>query len=341
MNILITGGLGGVGRPLLERLAGHGHHVRVFDRTTDDCPQSVECVAGDITDFAAVREAVRGMNAVIHLAALTHPAAEPAHEIFRVNSSGTFNVYDAAAQEGIRRVVCASSINALGFNFGVRPFPIQYLPLDEVHPSFTTDAYSFSKQVVEDIGAYFHRRDGISGTQLRMPFVYTARAGLRDVFKGFFTQAQHALADFQALPEAEQEERVRRAVAEHAERRALRLSEQPWDRRGHGPGGAPPHVDPILLLIGGYSDFWAVIHGDDAAQAFEASVTADYDGSHPLYVCENRNSLGMDSEKLARLFFPNAARARPLKADESLVSIARARQLIGFAPHHRLIDWIR
>lgn len=345
MNILITGGLGGVGRPLVQQLLSHGHAVRIFDRNAaasadpSTAVDAAEHMSGDVTDFTALRKAVRGMHAVIHLAALTHPAAGPGHEIFRVNAAGTFNVYEAAAQEGIRRVVCASSINALGFNFGVKPFPIEFLPIDEAHPTFTTDAYSFSKAVVEDIGAYYYRRDGITGAQLRLPWVYGGMSGMRDVFEAMFSRSQQAFAAFMALPEDEQRARVRAAIAENDAARARRIAEQPWEERAGDR--SMDDFDPLALMIGGYTDFWAVIGGEDAAQAFEKSVTAEYDGSHALFACEARNSLGIESQRLARMFFPEARLTRPLIGDESLVSFAKARQLIGFEPRGHILEWFR
>ena len=70
-------------------------------------------------------------------------------QIFQINAAGSFNVYQAAADAGIKRVVSASSINALGFNFGVKASRIRYLPIDEDHPNVTTDAYSFCKEVLD------------------------------------------------------------------------------------------------------------------------------------------------------------------------------------------------
>ncbi len=66
-------------------------------------------------------------------------------------------------------MVSASSINALGFNYGIKSFPIRYLPVDEDHPTFTTDPYSFSKQILEEIGAYYGRREGISRCSCACP----------------------------------------------------------------------------------------------------------------------------------------------------------------------------
>jgi hypothetical protein len=336
MNILVTGGLGGVGRAVVQRLLKHGHIVRSLDRSTENPIAGAECIAGDLTDHNTVRESVRDVDAVIHLAALTHPAAGPAHDIFHINVAGTFNVYDAAAQEGVKRVVCASSINALGFNFGVHPFPIQHLPMDEDHPSNTTDAYSFSKQTVEEIGRYFWRRDGISGVQLRLPFVYSANPELRMRIQRFMGGNRAALVELMHKPEAELREMAQDAIAKRDEMRAARLFEVPWEKRQ--PPAMPP--GPIMILANGFADFWAIIGGEDAAQAFEKGVTASYEGSHPLYACEAENNNGLPSALLARLFFPESQITRPLNGSESLLSYERAAQLIGFAPEGNFRRWI-
>src|SRR5690242_7334654 len=105
MKILVTGGVGRVGGPVVARLARHGHQVTVLDRKATDENPDVRCV--DITDFAALCEQAQGHEAIIHLAALPSPSMAPPPETFRINSTGTFNVFEAAAVTGIRRVVCA------------------------------------------------------------------------------------------------------------------------------------------------------------------------------------------------------------------------------------------
>ena len=166
MKILITGGAGNVGKGVVAFLVERGHQVRVIDRKIDPQQQqnSVEYAACDITNYDALREQVRGMDGIIHLAAYPYPAAAPGPEIYRVNTHGTYSVFEAAASEGIRRVTCASSINAFGFNYGIKEGPLDYFPIDEAHRTFTTDAYSFSKAITEEIAAYYWRREGISST---------------------------------------------------------------------------------------------------------------------------------------------------------------------------------
>ena len=134
MQILLTGGSGAVGKSVVDRLVRSGFAVRVIGRRSDMVFEGAEYLSCDINNYAHLREVIRGCRAVVHLAALPNPAAGTPEEVFRVNAQGTFNVFQAAAEEGIRRVVQASSINATGQFYGVKPAPLLYLPMDEEHP---------------------------------------------------------------------------------------------------------------------------------------------------------------------------------------------------------------
>jgi hypothetical protein len=266
--------------------------------------------------------------------------AGPSQEVFRVNCTGTYNVYQAAAEEGIGKLACASSINALGFNFGIAPFEIQYFPVDEAHPTCTTDAYSFSKQVVEEIGAYFWRREGISSVSLRLPAVYEAQRTDSDIWKIFAGDSQQALTAFLDAPPEERRASVARALAQFDATRRLRATYDPsLDLFAHWQG-LLDDPDLNLLLSGfGHSNFWTSIDARDSAQAFEKGLTAEYQGHHPLYVNDSENAAGVDSEPLARAFFPDVtARTHALQGRETLVSIDRARALIGFEPQYHISD---
>lgn len=335
MKILITGAMGNVGPAVVARLARHAHQVKVIDQKLDDGKKiaGVDYVQGDVTDFAVMREQVKGQQAIIHLAAYAYPAAAPGPEIFRLNCSGTYNVFEAAAQEGIRRVVCASSINALGFNFGVKSFEIRYFPIDEEHPGFTTDPYSFSKQIVEEIAGYYGRRDGITSACLRLPFVVPPPRNDRpfnmDKFLGHVRKGYGKLFD---LPAAQREERVRKMVAHFDQLRSERAFEKPWDPARMTP---PTEDNTLEEMHLGYSDFWTVISAEDSAQAFEKAVLADYQGSHALYVNSGQNWIGIPSETLAQAFYAMVkSRKRPVNGLESLVSIEKARKLLGYEPEH-------
>jgi nucleoside-diphosphate-sugar epimerase len=299
-----------------------------------------EYVRCDVNEYDTLRDRVRGMEGIVHLAAIREPMASPSQEIFRVNCAGTYNVFQAAAEEGIQKISCASSINALGFNFGIVPFQIQYFPIDEEHPTYTTDAYSFSKQVIEEIADYYWRREGISSVNLRLPATYEIDQEHSDIWEMFAGGFREAFSSLVALPQDERQEHVERAIAKYDATRP--------DRAGYDPDfdmlarWRAMQKDPDLrLLIGGFgrSDFWASLDVRDAAQALEKGLTADYRGSHPLFCTDSENGAGVPSELLAEVFFPDVTRRiHPLQGRETLVSIDRARALIGFEPQHHISD---
>ena len=334
MNVLVTGGTGTVGRLTVERLVRDGHAVRVIGLDEGAEIRGAAYARCDINDYAALKEQMRGIEGVVHLAAIPHPGGGPAERIFAVNCGGTFNVYQAAAEAGVKRVVSASSINALGFNFGVEPFELSYFPIDEEHPTCTTDAYSLSKGILEDTAAYFWRREGISGVCLRLPFVSDPENQARRRFgsgpDGFYNELL-------ALDPGEQQARVEALWAQCAELRRQRAAEKPRPRRTGEPTPEQRAAFARRRQVGNLTNFWTVIHAADAAQAFAKGLSADYDGAHPLFVTQAENRAGVDSEDLLRLFFPRVtARSRSLSGRESLVSFARASELIGYSPEHRL-----
>jgi nucleoside-diphosphate-sugar epimerase len=196
---------------------------------------------------------------------------------------------------------------------------------------------------VEEIAAYFWRREGISGVSLRFPGVY--RVGGRHATRRaeFMQRQREAMASFMALPEAERKVRVADAVERSEEFRAQRLKELPfeeqrrrWEKmREEGP---PP---PEMMLCWGRTDFWASINVLDAAQAIEKGLTADYEGSHVLFVNDSHNAMGMPSRLLVEYCFPEVTEwKREINGTETLVSIERARALIGFEPEHSIHDLI-
>jgi nucleoside-diphosphate-sugar epimerase len=334
MRILLTGGTGTVGRMAVARLVQHGHQVRVVGRRAESVISGAEYAQCDINDYQRLSTLMEGMEAVVHLAAIANPALGPGHEIMRVNAAGTFNVYHAAAAAGIKRVVQASSINALGYNFGVVDFPLRYFPMDEDHPTFTTDPYSFSKQIVEEIAAYYWRREGISGVSLRLPAVLELDDDKAEEFDWFMRWHAEMVEACQAvlrLPPVDRAARARGLAERFAAMRVARLWEKPYGEQGDWH-------DPDVLILFGRNIFWATIDARDSAQAIEQGLLADYTGSHPLYVNDSHNATGLDSHMLAEVFFPEVTTwKKPLQGDECLVSIERARALIGFAPEYSVI----
>jgi hypothetical protein len=329
MRILVTGGTGSVGQETVRQLVEHGHYVRVIGRRTEQQLPGAEYHTCDITNFALLRDQTHDIDAIIHLAAIPHPGMGSSPEIFRTNCSGTFNVYQAAAEAGIRRVVTASSINAFGYNFGIKDFTVQYLPIDEEHPICTTDPYSFSKQVTEDIADYFWRREGISGVCLRLPAVIDVIGGRAAWRVGVRQETEYLFSLLRAPDKLAGHQLLQDVISLQQKTRELRLHEAPLER-------GKSHSAETLIMMG-YTNFWTGLDTRDTAQALEKGVLADYQGSIPLFVNDCENIVGIPSLELAMTFFPQVKRYKTaLEGYIALVSIERAHSLIGFEPRYHL-----
>ena len=331
MKVLITGGTGSVGMAAVRRLVEKGHDVRVIGRREGLVIEGGEYRSCDIDDYAALREQVKGMEGVVHLAGIPGPSGGSSEAIFRANCQGTFNVYQAATAEGIKRVVSASSINGFGYNFGTKAFPLEYFPIDEEHPPQTTDPYSFSKQIVEETGAYFWRREGISGVSLRLPWVYSLEDGAKERVEMRLKNVRDLFTTFLELPEEEQREKVKQWKGVIAETREKRLCEQ----RGHRKQMQKRPEEFSVRF--GVNNFWTSIDARDSAQVIEQGLIVDYEGSHVLFVNDSRNVAVANSEKLLQAFYPEVTgRKKGIEGAETMVSIDRARQLLGFEPEFSL-----
>ncbi|MBD3181937.1 NAD-dependent epimerase/dehydratase family protein [Candidatus Poribacteria bacterium] len=172
MKILVTGGSGNIGKFVVDELLDKGHHVRIFDLKKPDISEAVY-IQGSITQPECLEEAITGVNAVIHLAAIPSLKTDiPPHEYMNINVTGTYNVLEACAKTGVKKVVAASSDSALGFVFSTHNFSPQYFPIDEKHPLKPQDPYGLSKLLDEDICKSFTRRYGISTICLRFCWVW-------------------------------------------------------------------------------------------------------------------------------------------------------------------------
>lgn len=334
MKVLVTGGAGHIGKATTERLVRNGWQVRAIGVETGVELPGAEFVNCDILNYAHVRELMRGCQAVIHLAAIRGPQLAAGHRLFQINVAGTFNVFEAAAAEGIRRVVQASSINAMGCTYNLTDLLPEYLPIDENHRIFNTDPYSYSKEIIEDMGRYYWRRDGISSVAIRFPGVYSENHLQSEGFREHRQKSWTVLDSLTALSDADRKSRldeVRRRVLEWRKQRPMEFSD------------AKPQLDPVpykddpLFEIFALDRFnlWAFLDVRDAAQVLEKSVTAAYDGAHVLFVNDHDNWLSYDSLRLAQFFFPEVTGSKlNLSGSASLISAEKARGLVGFEPEY-------
>jgi nucleoside-diphosphate-sugar epimerase len=167
--IIITGGSGKVGRAAVKHLMEEGYDIASIDMakpaglSNPPKPTDVSFTRADITDFGQVIAAFSGINGrvekpvtgIVHLGAIASPGEAPDHEIFRVNTISTYNVFEAARRLGIRNVVWASSETVYGIPYGGGP---RYVPVDEEIEEPQT-AYSLSKLVGEKMAEQYVRWD--------------------------------------------------------------------------------------------------------------------------------------------------------------------------------------
>lgn len=170
-RVLVTGADGEIGRAVSESLVAAGHAVTALSLSFASAHPADRLVEGDATSPVDVARAMDGVDAVAHFAAIPHPSLGTPVDVFRVNTAATFTVLTCAGENGVRRAVIASSINAIGYpNNPHDSFPPSF-PLYAHTPPDIADAYSLSKLVDERTAAYAHRRYGLDVVALRFPLV--------------------------------------------------------------------------------------------------------------------------------------------------------------------------
>ncbi|MGW5687542.1 NAD-dependent epimerase/dehydratase family protein [Nonomuraea sp. NPDC003754] len=170
-RVLVTGAAGRIGRAVLDLLGRRGIPANALVLEDPGDLRAELVVEGSATDPRAVREALRGADAVIHLAAIPTPERHPAETVFATNTQATYTVLEQAGQAGITRVCTASSTAISGLPFAARALHPRYVPVDEEQPPGPEDPYALSKQVDELTAQMMSRRYGMSVVALRLPYV--------------------------------------------------------------------------------------------------------------------------------------------------------------------------
>jgi nucleoside-diphosphate-sugar epimerase len=276
-RVVVTGGSGKAGRAVVADLNEHGYEVLSVDIAASLNPDDPTLVA-DLTDLGQVTDSLRGADAVVHLAAVPAPNVVPEGETFRINIMSTYNVFSAAVQLGMERVVWASSETLIGLPFK-REQP-RYAPIDEDHPRLPEFHYALSKLAGEVIAEQFSRWSGIPFVALRISNImeehdYAVR------FPGF------------------------------------------WD-------------DPTIRAW----NLWGYVDARDVAQAARLSLTADISGAEAFLVAAADNCMTRDSLDLMAEVFPDVPIRGEVAGRDTLLSIAKAHNMLGYQPQHSWQDYV-
>ena len=176
MRVLVTGARGKVGTATTKALLAAGHEVTctdvlrgVFERPG---PQEPAYLQADLTSPGDAFAVVRGMDAVVHAAAIPDPTHNPPATVFQNNLMATFNVVEAAVRFGVSRLVNISSETVPGFFFPERPFLPDFVPVDESHPIRPQDPYALSKYFGELLMDAAVRRSDLRCISIRPCWVH-------------------------------------------------------------------------------------------------------------------------------------------------------------------------
>jgi NAD dependent epimerase/dehydratase len=193
-KVLITGADGFIGSHLTEALVENGFDVRAFvyynsfnsygwlDSISNEIKNKIEFFPGDIRDPNGVREAMKGINTVFHLAALIAiPFSYHSPDSYiDTNVKGTLNILQAARDNNVKRVLVTSTSEVYG--------TAQFVPITELHPRQPQSPYSASKIGSDAIADSFYRSFDLPLSIVRPFNTYGPRQSARAVIPTIISQ---------------------------------------------------------------------------------------------------------------------------------------------------------
>jgi nucleoside-diphosphate-sugar epimerase len=275
-NICVTGASGRAGRAVVAELLEAGHQVAAADLVTPSADLGVPVLRADLTDYGQAIEALQGADAVVHMANIPAPDLRTPAVTFNGNITMNYNVFSAAAQLQLDRVVWASSETTLGLPFDVPP---RYAPVDEDHYPVPTTSYALSKVASETIAGHISQRSGIPFVALRFSNILGP-------------------ADYPEFPSF-------------------------W-------------ADPELRKW----NLWGYIDERDAAAACRLALEAPVEGSASFIIAAADTVMTRPSADLLHEVFPGVPLTGEVSGTSTLLSIDRARKVLGFEPGHSWRDHI-
>ena len=165
MHILVTGAAGRIGRYIVRDLVQAGHSVLGAD-TGPAAEQNAPHLVTDLTDAGQTYQALARAraDAVVHMGAWANAGMVADTRTYGDNVRGTYNLFQACADLGVKRVVSASSNQVYGIAYA----PPLYAPLDEKHPLRPGNSYALSKAAGEQAASYFVENHGLEILSFRI-----------------------------------------------------------------------------------------------------------------------------------------------------------------------------
>jgi nucleoside-diphosphate-sugar epimerase len=281
-TIAVTGANGKTGRVVVADLLEHDVDVLALDIVTDPDDRGrlpgigARLLRTDLTDYGQAVDALRDVDAVIHLANIPAPDLFPAAHTLNTNTVMNNNVFLAAAHNKVSRVVWASSETTLGLPFDIPP---RYAPVDEEHYPYPTTTYALSKVASETTAQHISEWSGIPFIALRLSNV-------------------HVEQDYQQIPGYWSDPQLRK-----------------WN-------------------------LWGYIDARDVAGACRLALAAPITGAKSFVIAAADTLMNRPSAELLHEVFPGVKLTREIGTYETLLSIDRAREDLGFAPQHSWRDTV-
>jgi nucleoside-diphosphate-sugar epimerase len=276
-KILVTGGSGKAGRATIKTLLKNNYEVFSIDlmpSVENDVPFSkvdLEDYGETIEAVSFIDDRIKGIDGIIHQAAIPASGLYPNHKTFRINTMSTYNIFHAAERMNINNIVWASSETVLGLPFNTYP---PYVPVDEEYEPRPESSYSLSKVMGEEMARQFCRRNP------NMKII-----GLR--YSNIMEEKDYKLfKDFQD--------------------------------------------DPYLRKW----NFWGYIDSRDVGQACLLSLQSDLKGADNFIIAANDTVMEKSNTELLNEVFPNINMKKEVGTNDTLLSIEKAKKILGFNPEY-------